>query len=146
MRLTTFAVLAVAAAAVVAVPTASSAAESPVVLVAETEAGIVQLDLDTGAVLRLLVPGGHSPDVSPDGQRLVFGLSEGNAQHLWTSDLDGSLVVYDQRRRPSGLRQLSSPAVHRAVIAESARSPSTFATWTRRHCTAPRLLRTRTTT
>src|SRR4051794_8972145 len=90
MRLTTFAVLAVAAASVVAVPTASSAADSPVVLVAETEAGIVQLDLGTGAVLRLLVPGGRSPDVSPDGRRLVFGLREGNAQHLWTSDVDGS--------------------------------------------------------
>jgi hypothetical protein len=40
--------------------------------------------------VRLLVPGGRSPALSPDGRRLVFGLRDGSAQHLWVSNRDGT--------------------------------------------------------
>src|SRR5689334_15307549 len=71
-------------------PTAAEAEDPPVVLVGEGDAGVVQLDPTTGAALRVLVPGGRSPALSPDGRRVVFGLRDGNAQHLWVSDLDGT--------------------------------------------------------
>ncbi|MDT7573639.1 MAG: hypothetical protein QOE05_3813, partial [Actinomycetota bacterium] len=42
-------------------PAPAAAADPPVVLVAESEAGVVQIDPASGAKLRVLVPGGRAP-------------------------------------------------------------------------------------
>jgi Tol biopolymer transport system component len=70
--------------------TPAQAKAAPVVLAAETTEGVVLLDPATGSQLRLVVAGGHSPAVSPDGRRIAFMLADGAARHVWVSDLDGS--------------------------------------------------------
>ncbi|MDT7537381.1 MAG: hypothetical protein QOI82_966 [Actinomycetota bacterium] len=120
-------------------PTPAAADGPPVVLVAETDRGVVQLDPTTGAVVRLLVPGGKQPAVSPDGGRLVFGLRDGAAQHLWVSDLTGANRVQltsgaavdsapdwspDGRRIALCRAAASSPFTHpRIAVANSDASP-----------------------
>jgi hypothetical protein len=120
-------------------PATAAADGPPVVLVAEADRGVVQLDPATGAVVRLLVPGGRQPALSPDGSRLVFGLRDGAAQHLWVSDVTGANRVQltsgaavdsapdwspDGRRIALCRAAASSPFTHpRIAVANSDASP-----------------------